>query len=69
MGVGFNLPSGDSRCGDCHSGLLNVVYLDGYVKPISSKYLLKLVPAGKYSPFTNFTMDAEECADKTNYPK
>jgi prepilin-type processing-associated H-X9-DG protein len=69
VGLGFNLPKGDLRRGDRHNGMLNVVYTDGHVKSIPGKTLLGLVKSGIYSQFTDYTMAAGECADKSNYPQ
>jgi prepilin-type N-terminal cleavage/methylation domain-containing protein/prepilin-type processing-associated H-X9-DG protein len=69
VGLGFNLPKGDLRRGDRHSGLLNIVYTDGHVKAVSGKTLLALVPSGQYSQFTDYNMQSGVCADRTNYPQ
>jgi prepilin-type N-terminal cleavage/methylation domain-containing protein/prepilin-type processing-associated H-X9-DG protein len=57
VGLGYNLPKGDNRRGDRHSGAHNVVYCDGHVKVIRPETLLGLVRSREYSPFTGFTMD------------
>jgi prepilin-type N-terminal cleavage/methylation domain-containing protein/prepilin-type processing-associated H-X9-DG protein len=58
VGLGFNLPVGDSRRGDRHQGGVNVVYCDGHVKNIKGSALVALVPSGAYSSFTNYNTDA-----------
>jgi prepilin-type N-terminal cleavage/methylation domain-containing protein/prepilin-type processing-associated H-X9-DG protein len=69
VGLGFNLPKNDLRRGDRHSGMLNVVYTDGHVKSMPGKALLNLVKSGQYSTFTDYTMDAGDCTDTSNYPR
>lgn len=68
VSIGFNLRPDDPRRADRHNGLVNVVYADGHVKAVVSKLLLELVPAGQYSSFTAFTMGADLCPDRRNYP-
>jgi prepilin-type N-terminal cleavage/methylation domain-containing protein/prepilin-type processing-associated H-X9-DG protein len=70
VGLGYNLPKGDNRRGDRHSGFHNVVYLDGHAKAVSAVKLWKeLVLAGQNSEFTGYYMANVECADKSNYPQ
>ena len=70
VGLGYNLPKGDNRRGDRHSGMHNVVYCDGHAKAVPASRLWKqLVLSGQYSEFTGYTMDAGDCADRTNYPQ
>lgn len=69
VGIGFNLPKNDIRRGDRHSGMINVAYADGHVKAVPAKTLPGLVRSGVYSPFTDYTMDAGDCADQSNYPQ
>lgn len=59
VGIGFNLPKGDSRRGDRHLGMINVVYCDGHVHGIPGQSLVKLVPEAAYSKFTGYTMDPD----------
>ncbi|MBC7808531.1 MAG: prepilin-type N-terminal cleavage/methylation domain-containing protein [Akkermansiaceae bacterium] len=71
VGIGFNLPKGDSRRGDRHSGFVNVAYYDGHVKSVpGSKMWKELVLSGVTNKFTGFTADAGDCnnATKNNYP-
>jgi hypothetical protein len=46
-----------------------VAYVDGHVKAVPGKTLLGLVKSGVYSQFTDYTMAAGDCADKSNYPQ
>lgn len=57
VGLGYNLPAGDNRRGDRHSGAHNVVYCDGHVKPIRPDTLFGLVRGGQPSPFTGYIME------------
>lgn len=72
VGIGFNLPKGDTRRGDRHSGFVNVVYCDGHAKSVpGTKMWKELVLSGVTNKFTGFTADAGDCTDatKNNYPK
>jgi prepilin-type processing-associated H-X9-DG protein len=57
VGVGYNLPKGDVRRGDRHSGMHNVVYCDGHVKVIRPEKLFDLIRGGQASSFTGYVMD------------
>lgn len=71
VGVGFNLPKGDSRRGDRHQGRVNVAYVDGHVKSIAATQLVQSVQAistvgtsNRYNQFVDYNMDAgDTCAD------
>jgi prepilin-type processing-associated H-X9-DG protein len=41
VGIGFNLPKGDTRRGDRHSGFVNVAYCDGHVKAVKGSTMWK----------------------------
>jgi prepilin-type N-terminal cleavage/methylation domain-containing protein/prepilin-type processing-associated H-X9-DG protein len=70
VGLGYNLPKGDTRRGDRHSGFHNVVYCDGHAKAVPGAKLWKeLVLSGQDSKFTGYRMDAGDCADRSNYPQ
>jgi prepilin-type N-terminal cleavage/methylation domain-containing protein/prepilin-type processing-associated H-X9-DG protein len=70
VGLGYNLPKGDTRRGDRHSGVHNVVYCDGHAKAVPAPRLWKqLVLSGQDSVFTGYRMDAGDCADRSNYPQ
>ncbi len=71
VGIGFNLPKGDSRRGDRHSGFLNVAYCDGHVKAVSGTKLWKeLVQDGQVNSFTAYKPDIlGVCSDTSHYPK
>lgn len=65
VGVGLNLPLGDPRRGDRHSGRFNVAYVDGHVKSVSPGDLVKIIKSGAYNEFVNYTMHSSNptCAD------
>jgi prepilin-type N-terminal cleavage/methylation domain-containing protein/prepilin-type processing-associated H-X9-DG protein len=70
VGMGFNLPKGDLRRGDRHSGMVNTVYCDGHAKAVpAAKMWKELVLSGQPSKFTAYTMDVGDCADRSNYPR
>ena len=58
VGLGLNLPEGDVRRGDRHSGSTNVAFADGHAKNVQVTNLFALCPPGAFSPFCNFTMAA-----------
>ena len=70
VGIGFNLPKGDTRRGDRHSGMVNVAYCDGHVKSVPGPKLVKeLILDNVLNEFTAFKADAGVCADQSNYPQ
>jgi len=70
VGIGFNLPKGDTRRGDRHSGFINVAYCDGHVKAVKGSTMWKeLVLSGVTNKFTGFTADVGVCPDTSNYPQ
>jgi prepilin-type N-terminal cleavage/methylation domain-containing protein/prepilin-type processing-associated H-X9-DG protein len=69
VGLGYNLPRGDPRRGDRHSGMHNVVYADGHAKVIPARRVLELYPENAYSPLADYNTVSGVCADQSNYPK
>lgn len=70
VGIGFNLPKGDTRRGDRHNGMVDVVFCDGHSKAVPAAKLWKeMVLSGQDSKFTAYRMSAGDCADKSNYPQ
>ncbi|HVK03718.1 MAG TPA: prepilin-type N-terminal cleavage/methylation domain-containing protein [Armatimonadaceae bacterium] len=70
VGLGYNLPRGDSRRGDRHNGMHNVAYLDGHAKAVpGTKLHRELVLSGLNSDFTAYQMLPGDCADRANYPQ
>lgn len=57
VGVGLNLPVGDPRRGDRHSGRFNVVYCDGHVKSLAARELAGMLKANQYNDFVGYRMD------------
>jgi prepilin-type N-terminal cleavage/methylation domain-containing protein/prepilin-type processing-associated H-X9-DG protein len=69
VGLGYNLPRGDNRRGDRHSGFHNVVYIDGHVKAVAApKMHRELVKESADSDFTAYTISPGVCDDQANYP-